>query len=169
MSPVRIGVVGGGLAGIAAALAAADGGAEVVLVERRPALGGLTTSIQRNGLSFDNGQHVFLRCCTAYRDFLERIGAAEQVFVQARLDLPVLAPDGSAPRSDGRRCPLRCTFSGRSPDTGTCRCANVCSWPALRSPCGAWSPRTPCSTTSRSATGSRARASPRGPSNTSGI
>ncbi len=104
MSPVRIGVVGGGLAGIAAALAAADGGAEVVLVERRPALGGLTTSIRRNGLSFDNGQHVFLRCCTAYRDFIERIGAAEQVFVQARLDLPVLAPDGS--RASIRRTAL---------------------------------------------------------------
>ena len=31
MSPARIGGVGGGLAGMAAALAAADGGAEVVL------------------------------------------------------------------------------------------------------------------------------------------
>jgi len=95
MSPPRIGVVGGGLAGIAAALAAADGGADVVLFERRPVLGGLTSSIRRNGLSFDNGQHVFLRCCTAYRGFIDRIGANDQVFLQARLDVPVLAPDGS--------------------------------------------------------------------------
>jgi len=95
MSTVRVGVIGGGLAGIAAALAAADAGAEVVLLERRPALGGLTSSIRRKGLSFDNGQHVFLRCCTAYRDFIERIGASEQVFLQRRLDVPVLAPDGS--------------------------------------------------------------------------
>lgn len=95
MSPVRIGVVGGGLAGMAAALAAADGGAEVLLYERRPVLGGLTSSIRRNGLSFDNGQHVFLRCCTAYRGFIDRIGAADQVFLQPRLDVPVLAPDGS--------------------------------------------------------------------------
>jgi squalene-associated FAD-dependent desaturase len=94
MTPVRIGVVGGGLAGIAAALSAADAGAEVVLVERRPSLGGLTSSIQHNGLSFDNGQHVFLRCCTAYRAFLERIGGADQVYLQRRLDVPVLAPNG---------------------------------------------------------------------------
>lgn len=95
MSPARIAVVGGGLAGIAAALAAADAGADVVLFERRPALGGLTTSVRRNGLSFDNGQHVFLRCCTAYRAFIDRIGATDEVFLQARLDVPVLAPDGT--------------------------------------------------------------------------
>ncbi len=95
MSPARIGVVGGGLAGMAAALAAADGGAEVVLFERRPVLGGLTASIRHNGLSFDNGHHVFLRCCTAYRDFIDRIGATAQVFLQDRLEVPVLSPDGS--------------------------------------------------------------------------
>jgi squalene-associated FAD-dependent desaturase len=95
MSAPRIAVVGGGLAGTAAALAAADGGAEVILFERRPVLGGLTSSIRRNGLSFDNGQHVFLRCCTAYRGFIDRIEANDQVFLQDRLDVPVLAPDGS--------------------------------------------------------------------------
>jgi squalene-associated FAD-dependent desaturase len=94
----RIAVVGGGLAGIAAALAASDAGADVVLVERRPSLGGLTSSIVRNGLSFDNGQHVFLRCCTAYIDFLERVGATEDVYLQPRLDVPVLAPGGTRSR-----------------------------------------------------------------------
>ncbi|MGA2527878.1 MAG: hydroxysqualene dehydroxylase HpnE [Acidimicrobiales bacterium] len=93
MSPARIGVVGGGLGGLAAALSARDAGAEVVLFERRPSLGGLTSSIRRNGLSFDNGQHVFLRCCSAYRGFLERIGANDKVFLQDRLNVPVLAPD----------------------------------------------------------------------------
>jgi squalene-associated FAD-dependent desaturase len=96
VSQVRIGVVGGGLAGIAAALSAADAGANVTLIERRPHLGGLTTSIQRDGLSFDNGQHVFLRCCSAYRALLERIGATGQVYLQPRLNVPVLSPDGSA-------------------------------------------------------------------------
>jgi squalene-associated FAD-dependent desaturase len=95
MSQARVGVIGGGLAGMAAALAVRDSGAEVALFERRPVLGGLTASIRRNGLSFDNGQHVFLRCCTAYRGFIDRIGAAEQVYLQPRLDVPVLAPDGS--------------------------------------------------------------------------
>jgi len=104
MTSARIAVVGGGLAGIAAALAAADSGAEVVLLERRSTLGGLTTSIRRNGLSFDNGQHVFLRCCTSYRGLIDRIGAAEQVYLQPRLDVPVLAPDGS--RASIRRTAL---------------------------------------------------------------
>jgi squalene-associated FAD-dependent desaturase len=94
----RIAVVGGGLAGMSAALAAADAGADVVLIERRPSLGGLTSSIVRNGLSFDNGQHVFLRCCTAYMEFLERVGATEAVYLQPRLDLPVLSPGGARSR-----------------------------------------------------------------------
>ena len=94
MSPPRIAVIGGGLAGVSAALAAVDGGADVVLFERRARLGGLTWSFRRNGLWFDNGQHVFMRCCTAYRGFLDRIGATGQVSLQPRLEVPVLAPGG---------------------------------------------------------------------------
>jgi squalene-associated FAD-dependent desaturase len=87
-------VIGGGLAGISAALAAAGGGAAVTLLEARPRLGGATFSIRRDGLDIDNGQHVFLRCCTAYRSLLERIGASGQVELQPRLSVPVLAPGG---------------------------------------------------------------------------
>jgi squalene-associated FAD-dependent desaturase len=87
-------VIGGGLAGISAALVAADAGAEVTLIERRRRLGGRTWSFVHNGLRMDNGQHVFMRCCTAYRAFLERIGAGELVELQARLDVPVVAPGG---------------------------------------------------------------------------
>ncbi len=108
MSQLRVAVVGGGLAGIAAALSAADAGAQVTLLERRPHLGGLTTSIERDGLSFDNGQHVFLRCCTAYRTFLDRIGASGQVYLQPRLDVPVLGPTGK--RSAIRRSALPAPF-----------------------------------------------------------
>ncbi len=79
-----------------------------MLFERRPALGGLTTSIRRHGLSFDNGQHVFLRCCTAYLELLDRLGAREQVFLQPRLDVPVLAPGGARAsiRRSGLPAPL---------------------------------------------------------------
>jgi squalene-associated FAD-dependent desaturase len=42
----------------------------------------------------DNGQHVFLRCCTAYRALLERIGATAQTELQPRLAIPVLRPGG---------------------------------------------------------------------------
>ncbi|MGW4033940.1 hydroxysqualene dehydroxylase HpnE [Streptomyces sp. NPDC004838] len=83
-------VVGGGLAGVTTALQLADAGVGVTLVEGRPRLGGLAFSFQRGGLTVDNGQHVYLRCCTAYRWFLERIGGAHLAPVQDRLDVPVL-------------------------------------------------------------------------------
>ncbi|WP_419925139.1 hydroxysqualene dehydroxylase HpnE [Candidatus Poriferisocius sp.] len=88
----KITVVGGGLAGLAAAVAAADGGARVTLYERAPRLGGATWSFQRNGRWFDNGQHVFMRCCTEYRAFLDRLGVAAQVTEQSRLSVPVARP-----------------------------------------------------------------------------
>ena len=86
----RIVVVGGGLAGLAAAIECADAGASVKLLEARSRLGGATFSFERNGLWLDNGQHVALRCCTAYLDFLRRIGSDHLLPLQRRLDVPVL-------------------------------------------------------------------------------
>lgn len=87
-------VVGGGLAGITAALDLADAGRKVTLLESRPRLGGATFSVERDGMWVDNGQHVFLRCCTAYRALLDRIGAKAQTELQRRLAIPVLRPGG---------------------------------------------------------------------------
>ncbi|MDX3748572.1 hydroxysqualene dehydroxylase HpnE [Streptomyces sp. AK08-02] len=95
-------VVGGGLAGITAALSLADAGVRVTLLEGRPRLGGLAFSFQRDGLTVDNGQHVYLRCCTAYRWFLDRIDGAELAPVQARLDVPVVDVAKPAGRRLGR-------------------------------------------------------------------
>ncbi|HET9379470.1 MAG TPA: hydroxysqualene dehydroxylase HpnE [Streptomyces sp.] len=101
--PARAGgravVVGGGLAGVTAALALADAGVRVTLLEGRPRLGGLAFSFRRGELTVDNGQHVYLRCCTAYRWFLDRIGAAALAPLQDRLDVPVV----DAARPEGRR------------------------------------------------------------------
>ncbi|MEV7725994.1 hydroxysqualene dehydroxylase HpnE [Streptomyces sp. NPDC087917] len=83
-------VVGGGLAGVTAALRLADAGARVTLLEGRPRLGGLAFSFKRGELTVDNGQHVYLRCCTAYRWFLDRIDGAALAPLQDRLDVPVL-------------------------------------------------------------------------------
>jgi len=94
----RIAVVGGGLAGMAAALACGDAGCEVSLYEARPRLGGATFSTELQGLAVDNGQHVFLRCCTSYIGFLERIGARERTVLQPRLSIPVIGPDGRTSR-----------------------------------------------------------------------
>jgi squalene-associated FAD-dependent desaturase len=91
-------VVGGGLAGIAAALRLADGGRQVTLIEKRPRLGGAAFSFSRAGLSVDNGQHVFLRCCEAYRGFVARLGGLDRVHLQSHLEIPVLRPDGKRAR-----------------------------------------------------------------------
>ncbi len=98
MSGGRVVVVGGGLAGITAALDCADAGAHVTLVEVRPRLGGAAYSFQRDGLWLDNGQHVFMRCCSAYRDLLDRLGTAGKTVLQRRLSVPVLAPGHPATR-----------------------------------------------------------------------
>ncbi|WP_328912545.1 MULTISPECIES: hydroxysqualene dehydroxylase HpnE [unclassified Streptomyces] len=86
-------VIGGGLAGTTAALALADAGLRVTLTEARPRLGGLAFSFKRGELSVDNGQHVFLRCCTAYQWFLDRIEARDLITLQDRLDVPVFDAD----------------------------------------------------------------------------
>jgi hydroxysqualene dehydroxylase len=85
-------VLGGGLAGITAALDCAAAGASVTLLEVRRRLGGAAYSFAREGLQMDNGQHVFLRCCTAYRALLARMGSEHLTSVQPRLQIPVLKP-----------------------------------------------------------------------------
>jgi hypothetical protein len=95
-APGKIVVIGGGLAGITAAIALSEVGAGVTLAEARPRLGGATTSFSRGGLMVDNGQHVFLRCCVAYRGLLARLGMTGAVSLQDRFDVTVLAPGGRA-------------------------------------------------------------------------
>ena len=92
----HVAVVGGGLAGITAAIALAEAGAEVTLLEARPRLGGATCSFSRDGLIIDNGQHVFLRCCAAYRGLLARLGMTGAAPLQDRFDVTVLSPAGRA-------------------------------------------------------------------------
>jgi squalene-associated FAD-dependent desaturase len=87
-------VIGGGLAGLAAAIACQDAGVRVTLLESRARLGGATWSTERRGLVVDNGQHVFLRCCTAYLAFLRRLGVMDRVVLQPRLSVPVREPGG---------------------------------------------------------------------------
>jgi squalene-associated FAD-dependent desaturase len=104
----RVVVIGGGLAGIAASLECARDGASVTLLESRGRLGGAAYSFVRDGIVADNGQHVFLRCCTAYRELLDEIGAGELVTLQPRLEIPVLAPGGKRAwlRRSGLPAPL---------------------------------------------------------------
>jgi hydroxysqualene dehydroxylase len=91
-------VVGGGLAGIAAAVRLAERGRSVRLLERRTRLGGQASSLDHTGLVADTGQHVFLRCYHQYRALLDRMGASDLVELQDRLDITVLLSGGQRAR-----------------------------------------------------------------------
>jgi zeta-carotene desaturase len=73
-------IVGGGLAGIAAAVALADRGARVVLLERTRRLGGRASSFEdaATGAELDNCQHVVMGCCTNYRSLIDRLGVGDR-------------------------------------------------------------------------------------------
>jgi squalene-associated FAD-dependent desaturase len=94
---VKVGVVGGGLAGLAAALDLVDAGHEVTVLEARPTLGGAVQTLpEREGDPDpppDNGQHIALGCFTEYLRFLSRIGEGGS-FLRTRLALPVVDERG---------------------------------------------------------------------------
>lgn len=71
-------VVGGGLSGIASAIALADQGQRVILLEQTRRLGGRASSFldPGSGDEIDHCQHVVMGCCTNYRALIERLGVA---------------------------------------------------------------------------------------------
>src|SRR6202142_4406476 len=79
-------VIGGGLAGLSSAIALAEAGFRVQLVEKRPHLGGRATSYTLpDGSEVDNCQHVTLGCCTNLADFYKRVGASQKIRFYDRL------------------------------------------------------------------------------------
>jgi zeta-carotene desaturase len=77
----RILIVGGGLAGIAAAVRLAEGDCEPILIESKKRLGGRATSLvdPRSGLTIDNCQHVLMGCCTNLIDLYDRLGVIDRI------------------------------------------------------------------------------------------
>lgn len=88
----KVAVLGGGLAGLSAARRLLEHGREVTLVEKRPFLGGRAYSFRdgEDGVEVDNGQHVFLGCCTYYIDFLRAAGSFERTYLPKRLKTEVV-------------------------------------------------------------------------------
>ncbi len=77
----RIAIVGGGVAGIAAAIRVAEAGETPILIETRRKLGGRATSFSdpRSGRVLDNCQHVLMGCCTNLIDLYERLGVLDRI------------------------------------------------------------------------------------------
>jgi len=79
-----VAIVGGGLGGLAAAVALGSADYHVRLFEARPFLGGRATSYplnaaDENSPTIDNCQHVLLRCCTNLLDFYSRLGVRDKI------------------------------------------------------------------------------------------
>ena len=96
-------VVGGGVAGLAAATALAEAGRRVLVLEARGELGGRATAFidRETGELVDNGQHVLFGCYRETFRLLRRIGAEGNVRMQPSLEVPYLD-------EAGRRSVLRC-------------------------------------------------------------
>ncbi|HVV99802.1 MAG TPA: hydroxysqualene dehydroxylase HpnE [Planctomycetaceae bacterium] len=91
-------VVGGGLAGLAAAAALAPRGYRVTLLESRPRLGGRASSFvdQATGELIDNCQHVSLGCCTNFHHFCQAVGIDDAL--RPAPEMFFIGPDGRTNR-----------------------------------------------------------------------
>lgn len=98
MASLRIGIVGAGIAGLAAGVELKQAGCDVELFERSRLLGGRATSFRINGHEVDNGQHVFLACYTEFIGFAGRVGMAGHLHLQDRFEVLVLSRGGPASR-----------------------------------------------------------------------
>jgi len=102
---VKVAVVGGGLAGLAAALDLVDAGHAVTVYEARPTLGGAVQTLPARAGDPepppDNGQHIALGCFTEYLRFLDRIGEGGS-FLRTRLALPALDENGTVAEIEPR-------------------------------------------------------------------
>lgn len=108
-SKADVAIIGGGLAGLAAALYLARAGRSVTVHERRKRLGGLATTDERDGFSFNQGPHA-----------LYRGGAAEEVFAELGVEIR-----GGQPPTKGR-----VVIDGRS-EVGPAGAVTLLRTPAL--------------------------------------
>lgn len=90
----HVAIVGGGLAGLAAAATLVGRGLRITLLESRPRLGGRASSFPDplTGELVDNCQHVSMACCTNLADFCARVGTRD-LFRRVR-SIVFLSPEG---------------------------------------------------------------------------
>lgn len=85
-SPQRIAIIGGGYAGMAAAVTLADAGVPLTLYEAGAILGGRARRVEINGVALDNGLHILIG---AYRETLRLIARVHPDPQSALLRLPL--------------------------------------------------------------------------------
>ncbi len=90
---LNVGIIGGGYAGMAAAVMLAQRGIPITVYESAKQLGGRARGVSCNGTQLDNGQHILLGC---YRHTLQLVGQV-----------------GGNPDQDFLRLPLQLTLHRR--------------------------------------------------------
>src|ERR671934_2516167 len=101
----RVLIIGGGLAGLAAAAALAPRGFAVTLIESRNRLGGRASSFHdaASGQLVDACQHVSMGCCTNFAHFCRTVGIAHLLAPQRTLYF--MTPDRRVSRFAAGRLP----------------------------------------------------------------
>ncbi|HEX5083777.1 MAG TPA: hydroxysqualene dehydroxylase HpnE [Blastocatellia bacterium] len=103
-------ILGGGFAGLAAAVDLAEAGRRVLLLERRSFLGGRAYSFadKITGDTIDNGQHLMMGCYHRTLRFLEKIGSLDKIKFQPdpQVDFLQEEADGSVTRASFKCPPL---------------------------------------------------------------
>ncbi|MFA6598959.1 MAG: hydroxysqualene dehydroxylase HpnE [Ignavibacteriaceae bacterium] len=86
-------VVGGGLAGLSAAVSLTKQNIHVQLLEASPKFGGRTYSFldEKSGNVIDNGQHLLLGCYYETIEFIKLIRATDSFHFQKQLEINVVA------------------------------------------------------------------------------
>ncbi len=104
-------IIGGGVAGLAAAVELSRLGRSVHLVEQKPKLGGRTYSFihPESGDAVDNGQHLMMGCYHSTLKYLSMIGRIDRVEIQRQLSIVFRHPDN--PAAVLRSAPLPAPFN----------------------------------------------------------
>jgi len=87
-------IVGGGWAGLAAAVHAVNSGWKVKLYEAASQLGGRARGVVRDGLLLDNGQHILIGAYTHTLSLMQTVGVDIESYL-LRMPLAVKYADGS--------------------------------------------------------------------------
>lgn len=100
----RVTIIGGGFSGLAAAVSLSEQGFDVLVLERRPFLGGRAYSFVDSitGDTVDNGQHLFMACYHNTIQFLNKIHSNNGLRFQDSLKVEFLEAGGRVSRFE---CP----------------------------------------------------------------
>ncbi len=103
----KILIIGGGLAGLSAAIYLIKEGYQIEIIEASPKLGGRTYSFKSNDKQtiIDNGQHILMGCYSHSLDYIEKINSRNKFYFQKSLKINYIGEKGETFRLSVPRHP----------------------------------------------------------------